>query len=34
METASRRYIDVTAANKTKLAKLFKCTETFVYEFS
>lgn len=31
METASRRYIDVTAANKTKLAKLFKCTETFVY---
>lgn len=31
METASRRYIDVTTANKTKLAKLFKCTETFVY---
>ena len=31
METASRRYIDVTTANKTMLAKLFKCTETFVY---
>lgn len=31
METASKRYIDVTAAAKTKLAKLFKCSETFVY---
>lgn len=31
METASKRYIDVTNETKTKLAKLFKCTETFVY---
>ena len=31
METTSKRYVDVTNAAKTKLAKLFKCTETFVY---
>lgn len=31
MDTASKRYIDVTNEAKTKLAKLFKCTETFVY---
>ena len=31
METASRRYIDVTGTVKTKLARLIKCTETMVY---
>lgn len=31
METASKRYIDVTNETKKKLAKLFKCTEKFVY---
>lgn len=31
METASKRYIDVTDEAKVKLAKFFKCTETFVY---
>lgn len=31
METTSKRYIDVTDTVKSKLAKLFKCTEKFVY---
>lgn len=31
MDTTSKRYIDVTDTAKSKLAKLFKCTETFVY---
>lgn len=31
METASKRYVDVTNETKMKLAKLFHCTETFVY---
>ncbi len=31
METSSKRYIDVTNETKAKLARLFKCTETFVY---
>lgn len=31
METISKRYIDVTDTVKSKLAKLFKCTEKFVY---
>lgn len=31
METTSKRYIDVTDEAKAKLAKFFKCTETFVY---
>ena len=31
METTSKRYIDVTDTLKSKLAKLFKCTEKFVY---
>lgn len=31
METTSKRYIDVTDEVKAKLAKFFKCTETFVY---
>mgnify|MGYP000524903486 CR=1 FL=1 len=31
METASKRYIDVTDVTKNKLAELFKCTGTMVY---
>lgn len=31
MKTTSKRYVDVTNAAKSKLAKLFKCTETFIY---
>ena len=31
MDTTSKRYIDVTDTVKSKLAKLFKCTEKFVY---
>ena len=31
METTSKLYIDVTDTVKSKLAKLFKCTEKFVY---
>ena len=31
MDTTSKRYIDVSKEVETKLAKLFKCTPTFVY---
>lgn len=31
METSSKSYVDVTNTAKGKLAKLFSCTETFVY---